>query len=86
VPRTRPAGGGIGLDRDASKPLEPILVQVIDELRLASPGRIIESEFKIEQPVNCDRSRIGQMLSNLVGNALTHGASSKPVIVRAETR
>jgi phosphoserine phosphatase RsbU/P len=79
-------GGGIGLDRDASKPLEPILVQVIDELRLASPGRIIESEFKIEQPVNCDRSRIGQMLSNLVGNALTHGASSKPVIVRAETR
>jgi phosphoserine phosphatase RsbU/P len=79
-------GGGIGLNRDASKPLEPILAQVVDELRLASPGRTIETEFKIDRPVDCDRSRLGQMLSNLVGNALTHGASSKPVIVHAQTR
>lgn len=26
------------------------------------------------------------MLSNLVGNALTHGASNKPVVVHAKTR
>jgi phosphoserine phosphatase RsbU/P len=49
-------GGGIGLNRDASKPLEPILAQVVDELRLASPGRTIETEFKIDRPVDCDRS------------------------------
>jgi sigma-B regulation protein RsbU (phosphoserine phosphatase) len=79
-------GGGIGLDRDAGKPLEPVLTGVIDELRLASPGRVIEAEFKIDRPVNCDRSRIGQLLSNLVGNALTHGASARPVVVRGETR
>jgi sigma-B regulation protein RsbU (phosphoserine phosphatase) len=79
-------GGGIGLERDAGKPLEPILTQVVDELRLASPGRVIDAEFKIVRPVNCDRSRISQMLSNLLGNALTHGASTKPVVVHAETR
>jgi sigma-B regulation protein RsbU (phosphoserine phosphatase) len=76
-------GGGITLERDADK--EPVLAQVVDELRLASPGRVIEVEFAIHQPVNCDRTRIGQLLSNLLGNALTHGATDKPVVVHAET-
>jgi phosphoserine phosphatase RsbU/P len=58
-------GGGITLERDARAPLEPVLAQVVDELRLASPGRVIEAEFAIDEPVNCDRIRIGQLLSNL---------------------
>ena len=77
-------GGGITLERDAATPLEPVLAQVVDELRLASPGRVIEADFAIERPVNCDRIRIGQLLSNLLGNALTHGASDKPVVVRRD--
>lgn len=79
-------GGGIGLNRDFAKPLEPVLLEVVDELRLASPGRVIDAEFKIERPVDCDGQRLGQMLSNLLGNALTHGASNRPVLVHAETR
>ena len=79
-------GGGITLDRDARKPLEPVLHQVIDELRLSSPGRQIEAEYAIDSPVNCDRIRIGQLVSNLVGNALSHGATNQPVRVRAETK
>ena len=78
-------GGGITLDRDASKPLEPVLHQVIDELRLSSPGRQIDAEYAIDVPVNCDRVRIGQLVSNLVGNALSHGASNEPVRVRSAT-
>jgi phosphoserine phosphatase RsbU/P len=78
-------GGGITLDRNARKPLEPVLHQVIDELRLSSPGRQIEAEYAIDQPVDCDRTRIGQLVSNLVGNALSHGATNEPVRVRAET-
>jgi len=78
-------GGGISLDRDARKPLEPVLHQVVDELRLSSPGRQIEAEYAIDRPVDCDRTRIGQLVSNLVGNALSHGASNEPVRVRAET-
>jgi sigma-B regulation protein RsbU (phosphoserine phosphatase) len=79
-------GGGIKLERDPGKSLEPLLSQVVDELRLASPGRVIEVDFKIDRAVNCDRSRIAQMLSNLLGNALTHGDSNKPVAVHAVTR
>lgn len=78
-------GGGLTLDRDTRKPLEPVLHQVIDELRLGSPGREIQAEYAIDVPVNCDRSRIGQLVSNLVGNALSHGASNEPVRVRAAT-
>ena len=43
-------GGGITLDRNARKPLEPVLHQVIDELRLSSPGRQIEAEYAIDSP------------------------------------
>ena len=45
-----------------------------------------EAEFAIDEPVRCDRIRIGQLLSNLLGNAVTHGAADKPVVVHAETR
>lgn len=78
-------GGGITLDRHSRRPLEPVLHQVIDELRLSSPGRQIETEYAIDSPVDCDGSRIGQLVSNLVGNALSHGSSNEPVRVRAET-
>jgi sigma-B regulation protein RsbU (phosphoserine phosphatase) len=78
-------GGGIKLNRDANGPLEPVLVQVVDELRTASARRVIETSFEITEPVNCDRARLGQLVSNLVGNALTHGAPDQPVCVGAQT-
>jgi phosphoserine phosphatase RsbU/P len=78
-------GGGITLSRDASRPLEPLLEQVVDELRTASPGRVIETNIAITERVNCDRTRMGQLVSNLIGNALTHGAPDKPVRVGAKT-
>jgi len=78
-------GGGITLSRDANRPLEPVLRQVVDELSTAAPDRVIESDFRITSPVNCDRSRMGQMVSNLLGNALTHGSPEAPVKVVAAT-
>jgi sigma-B regulation protein RsbU (phosphoserine phosphatase) len=78
-------GGGITLSRDANRPLEPVLEQVVDELRTASPGRVIETRIAITERVNCDRTRIGQLVSNLIGNALTHGAPNEPVRIGART-
>jgi sigma-B regulation protein RsbU (phosphoserine phosphatase) len=78
-------GGGITLSRDAKQPLEPVLRQVVDELSAAMPERVIEHDFRIADPVDCDRSRVGQLVSNLLGNALTHGAPDQPVKVFAAT-
>jgi phosphoserine phosphatase RsbU/P len=78
-------GSGIVLNRDATQPLDPVLEQVVDELRTASPDRVIETSFGLTEPVDCDRARVGQLLSNLVGNALTHGSTDQPVRVGAVT-
>ena len=62
-----------------------MLEQVVDELRSAWPERLIETQIAVTKMVSCDRARIGQLLSNLVANALTHGASEEPILVRAST-
>lgn len=78
-------GSGIALNRNADQPLEPILLQVVDELRSSHPDRAIETNFTLADPVNCDQNRIGQLASNLLGNALTHGAADQLIRVRATT-
>jgi phosphoserine phosphatase RsbU/P len=78
-------GGGITLTREADGAIESMLEQVVDELRTSSPERVIKTTFEIADPISCDRTRIGQLLSNLIGNALTHGAPDQPVYVGAKT-
>jgi phosphoserine phosphatase RsbU/P len=56
------------------EPLEPVLNQVVAELRESWPDRAIEVQFALADPVNCDRTRIGQLFSNLLANAVKHGA------------
>jgi sigma-B regulation protein RsbU (phosphoserine phosphatase) len=75
-------GGGITLDR-RSVLLEPTIRHVVEEFRISFPGRTIETEVLLSEVVNCDAQRISQLLSNLVANALTHGAESGTVGVRA---
>jgi signal transduction histidine kinase len=78
-------GGGIALRR-APAALGPVLLQVIEELQVTHPLRAIDAVIDLHAPIDCDRGRIAQLLSNLVGNALTHGAADQPVEVRAVTR
>jgi len=74
-------GGGLSLDRSADVPLGPVLEQVVNELRSGWPGRQIDFAIDLPRPINCDPARIAQLLSNLLANALKHGAD-KPVSVR----
>jgi len=78
-------GGGLLLNRDATKPLGPVLRLVVDELRSTWPERVIETQFALAEPVTCDHTRVAQLCSNLLGNALTYGARDVPIIVRART-
>jgi signal transduction histidine kinase len=76
-------GTGLVVERDASQPLEPVLRQVIDEQTAVCPDRSIETHFDLAEPVSCDRPRVAQLFSNVLGNALSYGAANEPVRVRA---
>ena len=78
-------GGGIGLLADEVPDLGSTVQQVVDEIRLIVPERAIEAKIVIDRAVRCDRTRIGQLASNLLGNAVTHGATTVPIAVKALT-
>jgi hypothetical protein len=77
-------GGGLSIDRNPEA-LEPVLAQVVSELRVNWPDRTIFADFSLNALVLCDRGRIARLFSNLLGNALTHGAVDAPVHARART-
>jgi signal transduction histidine kinase len=54
----------------------------VDELRLAHPGRAIRVEAQANLDGTWDEGRMAQVFSNLLGNALQHGAQHAPVSVR----
>lgn len=79
-------GAGLSLDRQDHDTLEPVLSQVINELRIAWPDREVETRLDFRAPVSADGHRIGQMASNLLGNAFTHGDPARPVVLSATCR
>ncbi|WP_183212415.1 GAF domain-containing sensor histidine kinase [Brevundimonas variabilis] len=79
-------GDGLHLKVRGDQHLRPVIEQVIDELRQANPDRKILSTICLDGRVEGDPQRIGQLLSNFLGNAIFHGAVDKDVEVRAEMR
>ena len=75
-------GGGIAVHRSRNY-LERTLAKIIAETQATLSNRAIETDFANIGPVDCDASRIGQMLSNLLSNAATHGAHDSPIRVSA---
>jgi signal transduction histidine kinase len=75
-------GGGIGLSLSSVDDLPATLRHVVSELESAHPARVIrftaDGDFT---GVRCDRERVGQLLSNLLANALEHGDAGEPVDV-----
>jgi signal transduction histidine kinase len=76
-------GGGLTLQRLPNEPLEGVLDQVAAELRSIHRDWDIQTRFNIRQPVDCDSQRIGQLFSNLLGNAVTHGSPDQSIVARA---
>jgi sigma-B regulation protein RsbU (phosphoserine phosphatase) len=77
-------GGGIALTL-SDQPLEPTLNQVVDELQTSHPESVIAMRLDLSKPVTADAGRIGQLFSNLLGNALTYGNPGEPVTVSVKT-
>ena len=58
--------------------------QLVNEMRAFYPGRIVTLETSGSLDVDWDESRMGQVLSNLIGNAIAHGSHDTPVKVVVE--
>ncbi len=76
-------GGGFDIDRRADPALGDTLEQVVAELRVAHPERVILAELDPDLTVESDSRRIAQLASNLLANALTHGAPGEPIRLSA---
>jgi signal transduction histidine kinase len=79
--RARLAGGiPVRLSSEAL-PLSPIVSKILDEVRVAHPMAVIETRVAGECTLPIDSDRFEQVLSNLLGNAVTHGDLTKPIRV-----
>lgn len=79
-------GGGFALDMRPHTDLGERLHSLMAEALASHPGRQVRTAIDLRQPVVCDALRIGQIFSNLLGNALRHGAADKPVEILAESQ
>lgn len=77
--RTR-LGAGIPVVR-ADMDMETIARQTVDEITAFHPGCIVHFEASGPLRGQWDKGRIGQALSNLVGNAYQHGLENAPIEV-----
>jgi signal transduction histidine kinase len=76
-------GGGIPVERVPGD-LFALSQEVLEELRLTAPQRVITPQVRGDGHGEWDRDRLTQVVQNLVSNALKHGASDAPVRVELE--
>ncbi|HEY4339444.1 MAG TPA: GAF domain-containing sensor histidine kinase [Steroidobacteraceae bacterium] len=78
-------GGGIGVQLAEVADVDAGLKSIVKELQDGQPDRQILTNISVTRKVRCDLGRVQQVASNLIANALTHGAPDKPVRVSAHT-
>jgi len=73
---------GEGIEVVAPRPvvLEPVLRGVVGEIEQIA-AQAIEVTIDLPRPIRADPQRLGQLLSNLLGNALVHGGATAPIHV-----
>ena len=76
-------GGGIGVAFEDTTTLSASLEAVIMEISTVHPEREIHADVEMDATLRCDPSRIQQLLSNLLANALAHGTPTTLVTVSA---
>ena len=78
-------GDGITLNLKLCTDLGDAFAHVVNEIQRVHPTRQINLRVGNVQGIHCDRERVTQLLSNLVANAIHHGAEDGPVEVSADT-
>jgi len=77
-------GGGLTLKVALCPDLSQALQQVVKEIEGIYPNREVQAVLGNLEGVHCDRERVTQLVSNLLSNAILHGAQDQPVTLTAE--
>lgn len=77
--------GGIDVKAHDAHSLGAALEQIVTEIKVAHPLRAIELTQAMDCAVRADLSRLGQLFSNLIGNAVAYGAEGRPIRIHAST-
>ena len=72
-------GGGFSVSLAETRDFEQAMRDIAAEVQLSHPDRNIRTDIHVKGVVRCDRARVQQLVSNLLENALTHGAPQRPV-------
>mgnify|MGYP003575582195 FL=1 len=73
-------GGGIPIARD-SMSMGKVVHDVVNEIAAANPDRTIRGDARGGLEGRWDCARVSQVLTNLIGNAVEHGATTTPITV-----
>ena len=76
-------GSGIPVQRKLVDDLQQTLRQTLEEIQVAYPQATFIDSLEVPTGVYCDPLRISQLLSNLLGNAVTHGSTAEPIVLKA---
>jgi hypothetical protein len=76
-------GEGMGVQIKDVDDMDAGLNAVVREFQDGQPERQILANISVTRKVRCDLGRVQQVASNLIGNALKHGAPQGPVKVSA---
>jgi signal transduction histidine kinase len=76
-------GAGIGIKVAPVPHIEDGLAAVVKEIQDAHPERRIEADFSVHRTIFCDLARMQQVASNLLANAVVHGAAHSAVRLAA---
>lgn len=76
-------GSGIPVQRKLVDDLQQTLRQTLEEIQVAYPQARFVATLEVPAGVYCDPLRISQLLSNLLGNAVTHGSIAEPIVLKA---
>ena len=76
-------GGGIPVQRKLVDDLQRTLRMTLEEVQVSHPQATFIHRLDVPTGVYCDALRISQLLSNLLGNAVTHGSISEPIVLNA---
>jgi signal transduction histidine kinase len=73
-------GRGVDVERRLTD-IAGLVEEVVAEIQIVNPDRTIQIDCEVNTDVRCDAIRVAQLLSNLLGNAITHGDPAQPIDV-----